>query len=313
MASLGQGLGQDTLRGLGQSAAEAGFAAGGPFSLKWTILAGTWVYINLVFNQSSAYIGGEVKRASRLQLWSMPVAAIAAVALLLILLALADGALGLERIGELAASQGLLFTQIAAFGSGSTLIAFIIMAAFIFQSYTWLPGQITNASRNMLAYSVDGLMPQWLGAVHPRFHTPVNALVVVGAGSIFALAGFVWVPDFATLVGIFGFILGFMIVSVAAMAFPFRLRDSFESSPVNARIAGIPWMSVVGALSFVTLAIMAWAFLTDPSAGLNGKPGLIWMNIGIFFSGLVIYGIARAVQRGRGVDVDKRFAEIPIE
>jgi amino acid transporter len=313
MASLGQGLGQDTLRGLGQSAAEAGFAAGGPFSLKWTILAGTWVYINLVFNQSSAYIGGEVKRASRLQLWSMPVAAIAAVALLLILLALADGALGLERIGELAASQGLLFTQIAAFGSGSTLIAFIIMAAFIFQSYTWLPGQITNASRNMLAYSVDGLMPQWLGAVHPRFHTPVNALVVVGAGSIFALAGFVWVPDFATLVGIFGFILGFMIVSVAAMAFPFRLRDSFESSPVNARIAGIPWMSVVGALSFVTLAIMAWAFLTDPSAGLNGKPGLIAMNIVIFFSGLVIYAVARTVQRNRGVDLSKRFAEIPIE
>jgi Na+/proline symporter len=75
----------------------------------------------------------------------------------------------------------------------------------------------------------------------------------------------------------------------------------------------VPWMSIVGALSLVALAIMAWAFLADPSAGLNGKPALIWMNIAIFFSGLVIYGIARAVQRNRGVDVDKRFAEIPIE
>jgi hypothetical protein len=58
---------------------------------------------------------------------------------------------------------------------------------------------------------------------------------------------------------------------------------------------------------------MAWAFLTDPSAGLNGHPGLIWMNVGIFLSGLVIYYIAKAVQRGRGVDISRRFAEIPIE
>jgi uncharacterized membrane-anchored protein len=82
---------------------------------------------------------------------------------------------------------------------------------------------------------------------------------------------------------------------------------------VNARVGGVPWMSVVGVLSFVALGIMAWAFLTDPSAGLNGKPGLIVMNIVIFFSGLVIYVVAKAVQRNRGVDISKRFAEIPIE
>ena len=311
--SLGEGLGEGTLRGLGQAAGDAGFAAGGPFSLKWTILAGTWVYINLVFNQSSAYIGGEVKRASRLQLWSMPIAATIAISVLLVLLALGDKAVGLERMGQLSASQGLLFTQIAAFGSGSTVIAFLIMFCFIFAAYTWLPGQIANASRNLLAYSIDGLMPKALGRVHPRHHTPVNALLLVGAGSIAALAAFVWVPDFATLVGIFGFILGFMVVSIAAIVFPYRLRDVFEASPASARIGGVPWMSIVGALSFVALAIMAWAFLTDPSAGLNGKPWLIVMNVAIFFSGLVIYVIAKAVQRSRGVDISKRFAEIPIE
>jgi amino acid transporter len=313
MSSLGAGLGEDTLRGLGQSAAEAGFAAGGPFSLKWTILAGTWVYINLVFNQSSAYIGGEVKRASRLQLWSMPAAATLAIGFLLLLLLLGDLALGLDTIGQLAASQGLLFTQIASFGSGSTLIAVVIMGLFIFQSYTWLPGQITNASRNFLAYSVDGLMPRRLGDVHPRYNTPVNALVLVGAGSSAAQAAFVWVPDFATLVGIFGFILGFMVVSIAAIVFPFRQRGMFEASPVNRRLGGLPVMTVVGFLSLVALFIEGWAFLTDPSAGLNGRPLLVWMNIGIFVSGFVIYYIAKAVQRSRGVDISKRFAEIPIE
>jgi hypothetical protein len=40
---------------------------------------------------------------------------------------------------------------------------------------------------------------------------------------------------------------------------------------------------------------------------------LVWMNIGIFGSGLVIYFIARAVQRSRGVDISKAFQELPVE
>lgn len=313
MADLSAGVGPDTLSGLDDAAADAGYASGGPFSLKWTLLAGTWVYINLVFNQSSAYIGGEVRRASRLQLWSMPAVACLSTAALLLLLALADRAVGLDTIGKLAATQGLVFTQIAALGSGSTVIAVLLLGCFIFWSYTWLPGQIANASRNLLAYSVDGVMPAALSRVHPRFHTPWVALLVIGAASIAALAAYVWVPEFATLVGIFGFILGFLIVSAAAMAFPYRLPDVFESSPVNGRVGGVPWITIVGALSFLALLVMAYAFLTDPSAGLNGKPGLIALNVGIWLSGLVIYYVARAVQRRRGVDISRRFQELPVE
>jgi APA family basic amino acid/polyamine antiporter len=206
-----------------------------------------------------------------------------------------------------------VFTQIAAFGSGSTLIAILILVPFVFQSYTWLPGQISNASRNFLAYGLDGLMPQWVAKVSERNNTPVNALVLVGAGSIAALAAFVWVPNFATLVGIFGFILGFYLVSIAAIAFPYRLPQVFEASPVRWRIAGIPLVSILGALSVITLTVMAWAFLTDPSAGLNGHPILIWMNVLIFLSGFVIYYIAKAVQRSRGIDISKAFQQLPVE
>jgi len=312
-ASLGEGLGESALRGLGQAAKEGGFAAGGPFSLKWTLLAGTWIYINLVFNQSSAYIGSEVKRAKSLQLWSMPITATICTVYMLVMLALADNAIGLERVGQLSTGAGLIFTQVAAFGSGSVVIALLILVPFLFQSYTWLPGQITNASRNFLAYALDGLMPAWVGKVHPEHHTPVNALVLVGAGSIAALAAFVWIPEFATLVGIFGFILGFLLVSLSAVVFPYRMRDVFEASPVRWRVAGVPVVSIVGVVSIVALAIMAWAFLTDPSAGLNGKPALVWMNIAIFGSGFVIYFIAGAVQRGRGVDISKAFKELPAE
>jgi APA family basic amino acid/polyamine antiporter len=298
---------------LDRAATKAGFDETGPSSLKWTLLAGTWIYINLVFNQSSAYIGGEVRRASRLQLWSMPVAAIVTTGILVILLALGDKIAGLQTLGKLAAVTTLPFSAIAAQGVGSTLLAALILFGFIFFSYTWLPGQILNASRNFLAYSLDGLMPRKLGDVHERYHTPVYALLLVGAGSIGALWLFTHWKAFAALVGIFGFILGFSIVSVAAIAFPYRLPEVFESSPVRWRVGRVPVMSILGVVSLVALGIMAWAFWTDPSAGLVGHPGNKILNFAIFASGLVIYFLAKAIQRQRGVDVSQRFKEIPVE
>ena len=298
---------------LDNAAEEAGYAGGGAFSLKWTILASTWVYLNLVFNQSSAYIGGEVRRASRLQLWAMPAAAVVSVSFLLLLIALADKVVGLDTMGKIGAAHGLPFNQITGYAVGSTAVAALLLFGFIFWSYTWLPGQILNASRNFLAYSLDGLMPRRLGDVHPRFHTPVNSLLLVGAGSIGALWLFTHWDEFAALVGIFGFILGFMIVSIAAIAFPYRLPDVFDSSPIRWRVAGIPVVSIVGALSLVALAIMAWAYWTDPSAGLAGHPNMKILNFVIFGSGLVIYFVARALQARRGVDVSRRFREIPVE
>jgi hypothetical protein len=97
------------------------------------------------------------------------------------------------------------------------------------------------------------------------------------------------------------------------MAFPYRLPDVFEASPANGRIAGVPWITVIGACSFAALVVMAYAFLSDPSAGLNGKPGLIALNVGIWLSGLVVYFLARWIQARRNVDISRRFKEIPIE
>ena len=298
-----------------------------PFSWKWTLIPITWLYLELVFNQSSAYIGGEVKNASRLQIWSMPAAALYAIIWTLILVALFLGSFGTGLLGQLGALTstdlgkiGLastpLFTELAAWMSGSVVIGALIGLGFIFWSYAWLPGQIMNASRNLLAYSLDGLMPGWLGRVDDRLHTPVNSLIVVGAASIAALAIYVFTPYFATLVGIFGFILSFILTSIAAIVFPYRKRDVFEGSPVSWRLAGLPVISIVGALSLVACVLMEWDFLSDPLSGLGfSGQGLInlLVNIGIFLSGLAIYVIATNIQLRRGVDVAPAFAEIPAD
>jgi hypothetical protein len=107
-------------------------------------------------------------------------------------------------------------------------------------------------------------------------------------------------------------------VSLAAVAFPYRLREVFESSPVRWRLGGIPVMSIVGAISFVACVASLVIFWKDPNAGLQNLDGSrywwgVIYNVGIFLSGLVVYFVAKYLNARRGVDVDKRFAEIPVE
>jgi amino acid transporter len=301
-----------------QAASEAGFALE-PFSLRSTLLAMTWIYLNLSFMQSSAYIGSEVKDARRLQLWSMPATLFLVGVGVLISVLLVGKAAGYDFLGslswvdpaELGMSSTPLYTELGAYVSGSGILAFLITFGFIFWSYAWLPGQIINGSRNILAYSIDGLFPTWFRRVHPKLHTPVNALLTMGIMSILALAIYVFTPYFATLVGIFGFILSFTMVSIAAILLPYRLPDVFETSAVNQRIAGIPVISIIGVLSVISCVIMAWAYINDPMSGLT--PPMIAFNVVVFLSGLVVYLVAKWLQGRRGVDVSLSYKQIPEE
>lgn len=299
--------------------ARAGGFAVEPFSLRNTLLAMTWIYLNLSFMSSSAYIGAEVKNPRRLQLLSMPLTVVLVGLGVLVTVSLVGNAAGYEFLGALAwvdpADLGMtstpLYTELAAYLSGNVVLAFFITFGFIFWSYAWLPGQILNGSRNILAYAIDGLFPAWFRQVHPRLHTPIPALATMGVMSIIALAVYVFTPYFATLVGIFGFILSFIMVSISAMLLPYRLPDVFATSPVNRRVGGVPVISIIGAVSAVSQAFMAWVFLADPNAGMT--PTMIVFNVVVFLSGLAVYYIARAIQASRGVDVSLSYRQIPVE
>ena len=306
-----------------------------PFSLYWTIIPITWIYLELVFNQSSAYIGGEVRRPGRVQIWSMPAAAVISTAGAMLLVWMLQRTAGTTFLGALSFNNGAAlhfstaptYSEVASYATGNAVVAFLLCFAFIFWAYAWLPGQILNASRNLLAYGIDGVMPSWLANVNERRHTPVNALAVMGLGSIGAL----WLytrPDspFKTLTGIFGFILSFFITSVAAIVLPYRQRKIWENSSVNWRLGKIPVMSIVGVLSLIAVSFMGWDYLHDPLSGITWRPegggGILFgsrsfdmflLNILILLSGLVIYLVARWVQRRRGVNLDAAYGEIPVE
>lgn len=323
----------DSYRAVVAAATHDGFQTA-PYSLYWTLIPITWIYLELVFNQSSAYIGGEVRRPGRVQLWSMPVAAILSTGIAMIIAWQMARVVGTSFLGAASFNGGAaigfgstpVYTELVGYASRNVLLGLIVTFSFLFWSYSWLPGQILNASRNLLAYGIDGVMPSWFGRVSYKRHTPVNALVVMGIGSIAAL----WLytrptGPFKTLTGIFGFILSFLMVSLAAMLFPYRQRETWEASPVNWRWGRLPVITAIGALSFVACGFMAWDYLNDPLSGLSVVPhntgglfghqafAMFILNIIIWVAGLVVYQIAKMIRARRGVDLDATYRELPVE
>ncbi|MBO0807795.1 MAG: APC family permease, partial [Actinobacteria bacterium] len=118
----------------------------------------------------------------------------------------------------------------------------------------------------------------------------------------------------------------FCLTSIAAIVLPYRQRKVWQDSPVNWTLGRIPVMSIVGAVSLLAAGFMGWVYLHDPLSGISWKPtgggGILFgsrsfdmflLDILILLSGLVIYLIARFVQRRRGVDLDATYQEIPVE
>lgn len=76
---------------------------------------------------------------------------------------------------------------------------------------------IIGASRILFAMSEKGMVPKWFGFIHPKYKTPTNAILFLGALAFFApLLGrpaLVWIVN----AGGTGIIVGYLIVSIAFM------------------------------------------------------------------------------------------------
>jgi len=105
---------------------------------------------------------------------------------------------------------------------------------------------------------------------------------------------------------------------VAAIVFPWTGKRFFTSSPAKAyRVAGLPLMSVAGALStafFVLAFVLLWR--DDNAAGpLLGHAHRteLWIVGGTLVAGVGWYVGNLVYRRRQGVDIELAFKQIPIE
>jgi amino acid transporter len=307
----------DTVIADGQA---AGAVLDAPFSLAATLNYLIWPAFSIWFAVLSVSFAGEIKNIRRAQLVGTTGAMLLTGAFFIALMFLARGALG-DRF--LIAASTLppdefplpiaavvnLFATILANNPLLTILMSLWVLVGLF--YQVVVGAIYT-TRAILAWGIDGMVPEKLADVSERYHSPGYAILVSVVIALVCLALYAFTPLLAILSGFLAFSVGFLMVSLTGIVFPFVSRETFENSPAAIRVAGIPLVTLAGIVGAIFAAFVIYRLLVDDSFGANSQFSQIAALI-VFASGLVWFYAARAIRASQGVNVDRRFAEIPIE
>ena len=310
------------------TAVKNGYTLPGGFSLTDTLLMLPWVFFVVGYAQGSAQIGGEVKQAARSQYFAMVGGVLLNGAMLALLVIAFTQAVGVNWIG----SVGYLFVNnpallnlpgsippsynfIVSILSGNIIIPLIIGIGFVFWALMGTPLSELQATRYMLAWAVDRMIPSQLGDVSERFHSPVKAIIFCTVTGTIALIALVTVPQASLLGALLAQIAAFILVSIAGIAFPYRLRHVWESAG-GQRLFGIPSVTLAGIAGVIVLGSLMVVFIFNSTInstfGVTAQLSLEFM-IGVIVAGIIWYAATYFLNRARGVDIGLAYREIPPE
>jgi amino acid transporter len=314
------------------AAADAGVNFDPPFWLFGTLMVAPIAWTSLQWATYSVEQGGEIKNAHvfRNQAFIM-VGSLIAVAGALILLALAMQK-GIGSEGILVASSGYwygvpeatiggnyMFPNLMAMGlTGSWVIVLLIGIGFILNAFQIVCNCYIGTTRIMVAQGLDGLLPDWLARVSPRWKTPVNAHIAYFIAALPVIWGFNKVSSWTRWTLGVTFANGTVMVlsALAAALLPYRAKALYEASPgAKYKIGNTPTVTVVGILGFLLGGFMVVSFLFVKDLGLAFSNDALpyWIVVGTAAFGLAVYLIMRSVQRSKGIKVEYAFQEIPPE
>jgi basic amino acid/polyamine antiporter, APA family len=186
-----------------------------------------------------------------------------------------------------------------AFGAafGSPLLVNLVLVAALIGLFTSWNGFFLAGTRVLFALGRGRMVPEWLGATHPRFSTPANAILLAGAVTFLgamlgrgAMLSFVDVGSFCIALAFFG---------VAHSTLRLRRTEPQRRRPY--RIPGgalAPRVALAGA--FFILAVM----LIPGSGATLGWP-LEWMIlVGFSLLGALFWRLGKA-PRARTTDAER--------
>jgi len=207
------------------------------------------------------------------------------------------------------------FNFIVSLLTGNVVVPLIIGIGFVFWALMGTPLSELQATRYMLAWAVDRMIPAPMGDVNERFHSPVKAIVFCTITGTLALIALVAFPQASLLGALLAQIAAFIVVSIAGIFFPYRLRHVWEAAGGH-RIFGIPSVTLAGIGGVIVLGGLMLLFIFNSTInstfGVTARLSLSFM-IGVVVVGILWYVGAYLLNRNQGVDVSLAYREIPPE
>lgn len=193
------------------------------------------------------------------------------------------------------------------------IVAAVIGISMVAWSIMLFPAIYMAFSRSFLAWSLDRILPKQMATVWQQTHSPIVASgTACLLGEIFLVAYYLVPADFSLNLILVSLVL-FLSLGLAAVLFPFRLKDTFNRSPVNYRVGGIPLMSIIGIISILGILFTGYYVITDPDIAGPVQLQTIGIVAAIVAFALILFYSRRAYLKSKGLDLDLVFKEIPIE
>ncbi len=180
---------------------------------------------------------------------------------------------------------------------GSDVFGNILVLGGIAGILTSWNGFLLGASRLLYAMAASGMVPAWFGRLHPRYRTPVNAIVFIGGLSVLApLFGrqmLVWLVD----AGGISIVVAFFLVAVTFLRL--RAREPEMDRPflvASGRTIGIAAAVLTFGLGLLFLPGMPAALVWPYE----------WLILGIWWlAGVVL--VLRLPRIGPGRDAESEL------
>lgn len=178
-------------------------------------------------------------------------------------------------------------------------------------AYFWIP------TKYFFSWSFDRAVPSKFSTMSQRFNTPYwSVLVIVILGIvlsyIYDVAG--WSTSFTVGSVVWG--AAYVIPGLALMVFPFVKKNLFEQAPgfVKAKVGGFPLISLVGLITTVGFAYIAYIGYGNPAVT-NVAYAAFGFELlaAVVVIGFVIYFASKFYYKSRGVDISLAYRDIPPE
>ena len=316
---------------LQKDVADAGVNLAPAIAFGAILLATPIVWTSLQWATYSVQQGGEIKgaRVFKNQLFII-VGSMIAVGVCLALLAWAqERAVGTEFFNAVSHSY---YYVVSASGDGvgsvlpfpgmfaivispNPIITILVAVSFMLASLQITCNCYIGMTRILVGMSLDRTLPAWISKISPRFRSPANAHWLYLALSIPVIIGYnYWGQWYSMTLGVTlacGYV--FVISCLAAALLPFRAKPLYDASPgAKYTLGGFPLVTIFGVIGFIFGLFALIAFLTNSAYGLKGTTPYLYVG-GVFLVCLIGYWIGRAYNKGKGIDVNYAFLEVPPE
>jgi amino acid transporter len=220
--------------------------------------------------------------------------------------------IGSDALGEMPASP--FFGVLGAMMTDSPIVIILLALGFIATAFQILIGMAWGASRIIMSMAFDRLLPERLGDVNERTRTPVNALLAIAVMSVvfIYLYNHTEVAKYTLAVTLCS-VVTYTFTMVAAIAFPYRAPDLFNTSPAaKYKLLGVPAIVLFGVVGLIFNLALIYAYLTKDELFVNDKNSLLMVG-GIYLATVIFFVARRMWLRRHDFDPDIAFSRIPPE